>query len=362
MRFILLYGRMDGTKELSENNLCSGRYIGISFMKKKVFTIFSLIILLMVMVVLGLAFGSVKIGMDDITRVICGQDKGSTVCVLIVNVRLPRVLGGLFAGFGLAVAGVILQGVMNNSLASPNTIGVNSGAGFGVMLALLFVPAGSAVLPVSAFAGAMITTLLIFALAGLSDSSRTTIVLAGITVSAFFNAGINTVKLLNMDITVNMTSFLIGSLSGLTLEKLFVPAAGITCALVLTLLLARPLNLLGLGDDIAHSLGLPVKKTRFAFLALSSILAGCVVSYAGLLSFIGLIVPHICRKLFGNDARFLLPCSALLGGSFVIFCDLMGRVLFAPFELPAGIPMAFIGGPFFLYLLLQKKGGRRINA
>ena len=91
-------------------------------------------------------------------------------------------------------------------------------------------------------------------------------------------------------------------------------------------------------------------------------MAGCVVSYAGLLSFVGLIVPHICRQLFGNDARFLLPCSALLGGSFVLFCDLAGRILFAPFELPAGILMAFIGGPFFLYLLLKKKGGRRINA
>lgn len=332
------------------------------FMKKKLLAIFSLIILLVVMVVLGLLFGSVKIGINDIWRVICGLDQGSTVYVLIINVRLPRVLGGLFAGFGLSVAGVILQGVMNNSLASPNTVGVNSGAGFGVMLALLFFPAGSAALPMFAFAGAIITTLFIFALARLSDSSRTTIVLAGITVSAFFNAGINTVKLLNMDISVNMTTFLIGSLSGITLERLFIPAAGITCALVFVLLLARPLNLLELGDDIAHSLGLPVKGTRSAFLILSSILAGCVVSYSGLLSFIGLIVPHICRRLFGNDARFLLPCSALLGGSFVIFCDLLGRVLFAPFELPAGIPMAFIGGPFFLYLLLQKKGGRRINA
>jgi len=127
-------------------------------------------------------------------------------------------------------------------------------------------------------------------------------------------------------------------------------------------MLAVPLNLLGLGDDIAHSLGLRVSLTRFLLLVLSSVLAGCVVSYAGLLSFIGLVVPHICRRLFGNDARFLLPCSALLGASFVILCDLFGRVLFAPFELPAGIIMSFIGGPFFLYLLLKKKGGRRVHA
>ena len=113
--------------------------------------------------------------------------------------------------------------------------------------------------------------------------------------------------------------------------------------------------MLGLGDDIARSLGLRVSLTRFLLLSLASILAGCVVSF-------GLIIPHICRRLFGNDARFLLPCSALLGGSFVLLCDLLGRILFSPFELPAGIIMSFVGGPFFLYLLLKKKGGRRVHA
>ena len=206
------------------------------------------------------------------------------------------------------------------------------------------------------------TSLFVFALAYLADSSRTTIVLAGITISSFFNAGINTLKLLDTEISINLTSFMIGSLSGLTLRKLILPCICILTAFCLSLLFARSLNLLGLGDDIARSLGLKVSLTRFLLLLLASVMAGCVVSYAGLLSFVGLIVPHICRQLFGNDARFLLPCSALLGGSFVLFCDLAGRILFAPFELPAGILMAFIGGPFFLYLLLKKKGGRRINA
>ena len=227
---------------------------------------------------------------------------------------------------------------------------------------MIFFPANSAALPVFAFLGALLTTLAIFLLASLSDSSRTTIILAGITVSTFLNAAINTVKLLDTDITINLTSFLIGTLSGLTAQRILFPGICIIGAFFLSLMLAVPLNLLGLGDDIAHSLGLRVSLTRFLLLVLSSVLAGCVVSYAGLLSFIGLVVPHICRRLFGNDARFLLPCSALLGASFVILCDLFGRVLFAPFELPAGIIMSFIGGPFFLYLLLKKKGGRRVHA
>ena len=330
--------------------------------KHKKITILLLFILLIFAVIAGISFGSVMIAPEDIIAALGKKNAGSTAYLLITTVRIPRVLGGLFAGIGLASSGVILQSVMNNSLASPNTIGVNSGSGFFVMLSMLLFPANTALTPFFAFLGALLTTISIFLLASLSDSSRTTIILAGITISSFLNAGINTIKLLNTDLTINMTSFLIGSLSGLTMSKLVLPCTCILLAFFLSLFFAKPLNILGLGDDIARSLGLRVGLTRFLLLTLSSILAGCVVSYAGLLSFIGLIVPHICRHLFGNDVRFLLPCSALLGASFVIFCDLLGRVLFSPFELPAGIIMSFIGGPFFLYLLLKKKGGRRVHA
>ena len=328
----------------------------------KSITILLMCMLLLVSVCAGILFGSVNIAFKDILHCLTGADRSSTSYILITTVRIPRVLGGLFAGIGLSCSGVILQGVMNNSLASPSTIGVNSGSGFAVMLAMIFFPANSFALPVFAFCGALLTTLLIFVLAALSDSSRTTIILAGITVSSFLSAGINTIKLLNTDITVNLTSFLIGSLSGLTLSRLILPCLCIAIAFFVSLFLAQPLNMLGLGDDIARSLGLRVSLTRFLLLSLASILAGCVVSFAGLLGFIGLIIPHICRRLFGSDARFLLPCSALLGGSFVLSCDLLGRMIFSPFELPAGIIMSFVGGPFFLYLLLKKKGGRRVHA
>ncbi len=216
--------------------------------------------------------------------------------------------------------------------------------------------------PAAAFMGALSTTLVIFLLAYMADSSRTTIILAGITVSSFLSAGINTIKLLDTDITINLTTFMIGSLSGITFDHLKYPAAAIVTALLLSFFLTEPLNILGLGDDIARSLGLNVTSVRLILLVLSSVLSGCVVSYAGLLSFVGLIVPHICRRLFGNDARYLLPCSALLGACFVLTCDILGRVVFAPFELPAGVLMSFVGGPFFLYLLFKKKGGRRVNA
>ena len=330
--------------------------------EKKPFIIFFLFLLLILSILFNILCGSVLVSLHDILEVLAGNDTSSTAHLLITTVRIPRIFGGVLAGIGLSVSGVILQGVMNNSLASPNTIGVNSGAGFAVMLAMLLFPSYSSTIPLFSFLGALFTTLIIFLLAYLADSSRMTIILAGITVSSFLSAGINTIKLLDTDITVNLTSFMIGSLSGLTLNHLALPAVFILAAFFLACLLGRFLNLLTLGDDIARSLGLHVGAVRFLLLVISSILAGCVVSFAGMLSFVGLIVPHICRQLFGNDARFLIPCSALLGSSFVLLCDLLGRVLFSPFELPVGILMSFIGGPFFLYLLLRRKGGRRIHA
>ncbi|MDE5697125.1 MAG: iron ABC transporter permease [Lachnospiraceae bacterium] len=328
-------------------------------MRKK---ILFLVILLILCILASILLGSVPLSPINVLQCLAGLDRDSTTYILVNTVRLPRAAGACLAGMGLAAAGVILQNVMNNSLASPNTIGVNSGAGFAVMLTLMSGGSYTSAVPAAAFMGALITTLIIFGLAYTADSSRTTIILAGITVSSFLNAGINTIKLLDTDITVNLTTFMIGSLSGITFGHLKFPAAAIVTALLLSLLLTRPLNILGLGDDIARSLGLNVTFVRLILLTLSSVLSGCVVSYAGLLSFVGLIVPHICRRLFGNDARYLLPCSALLGACFVLICDILGRVLFAPFELPAGVLMSFVGGPFFLYLLFKKKGGRRVNA
>lgn len=321
-----------------------------------------LCILLFASFSLSILLGSVPIPISEVWGSLLSQNTDSTAYTLITAVRIPRAFGGLFAGIGLAVSGVILQSVMNNALAGPGTIGVNSGSGFCIMLAMLLFPQNNFLMPLSAFCGAFFTSLAIFLLAYLADSSRTTIILAGITISSFLNAGINMIKILDTELSVNLTSFMAGSLSGLTSTRLYLPCLGILAALLLSLCMSRALNILNLGDDIARSLGMNVPLTRLTLLLLASLLAGCVVSFGGLISFVGLIVPHICRQLFGNDARFLLPCSALLGGSLVLVCDLLGRILFRPFELPVGILTSLIGGPFFLYLLLKKKGGRRVNA
>lgn len=331
--------------------------------KHKKLSIFILLIfILLISMFLSILLGSVRLEPGEVISCLTGRDASSVASVLIYGIRLPRMFAALIAGMGLSCAGVILQSVMNNSLASPNTIGVNSGAGFAVMTGLLIMHGSSAYSSVFAFAGALITTLLVFAIAYMGDQSRTTIILAGITISSLLGAGINTIKLIDNEITINITTFMIGTLNGVTARAIRLPAIGIIAAVIIAMFFGRAINILNLGEDIARSLGLNVTVTRFILLTLSSIMAGCVVSYAGLLSFVGLIVPHIGRRLFGNDARILLPCSAFLGAVFVILCDLAGRVIAAPYELPAGIIMSFVGGPFFLYLLLRRKGGRRVNA
>jgi len=332
-------------------------------MRHKNAVLFSgLALLLLFSVVLGIMTGSVPVSLSEILAVLFGRDSSSTACVLITGIRIPRVLGGLFAGAGLAGAGVILQGVMNNALASPNTIGVNSGAGFSVMIAMILFPGSLAAVSAFSFFGALLTTLLIFGLAYFADRSRVTIILAGIALSSFLSAGINMMKLMDTDLTINLTSFMIGSLSGLTLQKMILPAAAIVIASCAAFLFMNVLNILSLGDDIARSLGMRVNRDRFILLVLSSVMAGAAVSFAGMLGFVGLIVPHICRRILGNDARILFPGTLLLGASFVILSDLLGRTVFSPFELPVGIIMSFVGGPFFLYLLMRKKGGKRISA
>ena len=330
--------------------------------RKNILLFIILILLLLVSFFLGLLFGSVKIPAVETLKVITGQIREGKNYILIATVRLPRVFGCIGAGVGLATAGVILQNVMNNSLASPNTIGVNSGAGLAVMLSMVLFPEAIGSRPVLAFAGALITSLLVFALAWGSGASRTTVILAGITVSAFFSAGINLIKILDDDIALNINTFMIGSVAGVSMKDIRLPLIIILLVFLTACLFSGHLNVLALGDDIAGPLGMNVNAVRFFLLTLSSLLAGAVISYTGLLSFVGLIVPHICRRLFGSDNRILIPASGLLGASYVLLCDLLGRLIAAPYELPAGIIMSFIGGPFFLFLLLKRKGGRRVAA
>ena len=211
-----------------------------------------------------------------------------------------------------------------------------------------------ALVPVAAFFGALVVAGLIFAISSLAGSSRLTVVLAGMAFTAIFTAGMNTVLIVNPDAYVGASGFLTGGLSGVKLSDVILPGCAICATLVLGLLQGRRLNLLSLGDQQAHSLGLDIQKERLVALATAAVLAGCAVSFAGLVGFVGLIVPHAVRSLVGHDNRRVLAMAPVLGGLLVCLCDSLARTLFSPYEIPVGIVLSLLGGPFFIYLVLIK--------
>ena len=305
---------------------------------------------------LSLCVGSQGVALPRLLAALRAGDPADPVRRIVLYVRLPRMAAGLCCGAAMAVAGALLQAVLNNAMASPNVIGVNAGAGFFALLAGVLLPQRA--VPGAAFAGALVTALLIYLLALRAGLARTTLVLAGLAVSGILTAGVNTMRLLFPEGVTGADGFLIGGLSGVSLTAVGSALPYLAAGGVLALFLAPELNILALGEQTAASLGLPVGRTRLASILAAALLAGAAVSFAGLISFVGLLVPHIARRLVGVDHRVLLPACALLGASFLLVCDTAARTLFAPYELPVGILLNVIGGVFFLYLLLGRKRGR----
>lgn len=314
-------------------------------------------VLLVLVTAAGFMLGSSSVSVGELAAWATGAPLPDAARSILENVRLPRVLAALLSGAALAVAGALIQAALDNPLASPNVIGVNSGAGLAVLLAASFAPGVPWLPPLAAFGGALLTALIIFLLSLGPGVSRLTVVLAGIAITTVFGAGMNTILIVDPDAYIGSSNFLVGGLSGVLMGDLGWPALYIACGLVAALAGAGRLNLLALGDEAAHHLGVNVRATRLALLAVAAVLAGAAVSFAGLLGFVGLIVPHMVRFFTGHDNRWVVPVSALAGAAFVVGCDLLARVLFAPYELPVGILMAFLGGPFFIYLILKNRGG-----
>ncbi len=275
---------------------------------------------------------------------------------VFLHVRLPRMLGCLLAGSGLAVAGMILQTVLANPLASPNILGIQSGAGLMTVLSAALFPAAFGLRMPASFLGAFLASLFVMLLAKKVRASRSTIVLAGLAVSQIFSACIDLILTLAPDSLTGYTDFRIGSLAGITLNRLLFPALCIVGAIVFTLLCARQLELMQLGQRDAQCAGLDVNHWMLGFLALASLLAGSVISFTGMIGFVGLIVPHMVRRLSPGPLMKQLVSCLLLGPAFLLLADLLARTVAAPYEIPAGILLTLAGGPYFLCLLLKGKG------
>lgn len=326
------------------------------FFQTKIFAItFSLVV---ITVLCSICLGAAKLSLQDLyVAVTQGTDSGMAGRIFWY-VRLPRTLACVVAGAGLAVSGAIIQNVLNNKLASPGIIGVNAGAGLAVTVSCAFGTLSGWVIAGSAFAGALLAVLIVALTAQKVGASKTTVILGGVAVNSFLNAITEAIINLIPEVGISTADFRVGGFSSVAYTRLVPAGILIVVAIMVVLTLCNELDVMALGEDTAQGLGLSVKKMRTVFLVLAALLAGASVSFAGLLGFVGLIVPHIGRNLVGSESKKLIPFSALCGASLVTLCDLIARVAFAPYEVPVGIFMSMIGGPFFIALLMKKRGGR----
>lgn len=306
------------------------------------FTIFAM--------VASLTLGSVDISFSTIVHTLLGNVQ-TTDEMVIWNIRFPRNIVGALVGANLAVSGAILQAVMKNPLADPGIVGVSSGAGLAGVIMLIFMPEASILLTPVAFVGAMLSAAAVYALAWKNGIRPTRIILAGVAVSAFLGSGISALLVFYSDKVQGALLWMVGGLSARSWPQVETLFPYTILGLVLVLAGCKALTILSLGDETARGLGVPVERVRFSMTAVAALLAAGAVSVAGLIGFVGLVVPHIVRLIIGTDYKYVIPGSAILGAGVLVFCDTLGRVAFSPIEIPAGIIMAFLGAPFFLYLL-----------
>lgn len=297
--------------------------------------------------------GAVAIPVSALGDILNGGGDNASRQILL-NIRLPRAIVAALVGMNLAVSGAVLQAVMKNPLADPHIIGISSGAGLAGIFVIVLFPALEYLIVPTAFCGAMLAAACIYILAWKNGIRPLRIVLAGVAVSSFLGAGISAILVLYSDRVHGALMWMVGGLAARSWPHVEIILPYAVIGFILAVCGARYLNILQLGDDVAKGLGVNVELVRLVFTAIGALLAASAVSVAGLLGFVGLIVPHTVRLLTGSDYRFLIPSSALLGIAVVTYSDTLARVAFAPLELPVGIFMAALGAPFFLFLLRKE--------
>lgn len=317
--------------------------------------------LLVLTLLLGLTFlaanvyGAAEVAPRDIFNILFRNQDSGMYTVIIRQVRFPRNILACMVGASLSLAGAIMQGMMRNPMASPSVLGVTTGASTATYLMYIFFPASLSLVPMGAFAGALVTTFLIFVFAWKGGLNPTRFILSGVALSSVLTAVNNILIIRYPNILEGLSGFMVGGLSARSWPQVRMVTPYFLVGTVLALLCANKLNVIMMGDELATSLGVDVDRVRMALIAISSLLAASAVSVAGLISFVGLCVPHIMRLYIGSDYRYLMPASALGGALILTLCDTVGRVILRPSEIPVGIIMALLGAPFFLWMLRRKE-------
>ncbi|MGG2200428.1 FecCD family ABC transporter permease [Paenibacillus validus] len=325
--------------------------------RKGLLTALVLCLVLLVLSLVSLSMGSVRIPFTEVIMAVIGHN-GESSGVVVVEFRLPRVVAAILIGAAMAVSGALLQGVIRNPLAAPDLLGVTGGASVAVV-AFMTLSAGAYSIhwvPVIAIVGAFAAAALNYMLAWKKGVSPFRLVLIGIGISTAMGA-LTTFILISGPayLASQVLNWITGSIYGTNWKYMAALFPWVAVFLPLAFLFAKELNVQSLGEDVAVGLGSRLQLNRFMLLAISVSLAGAAVGVAGTISFIGLLAPHMARKLAGNSYKILLPISALLGAIIVLLADLAGRMLFQPLDIPAGVFTAGIGAPFFMYLLYKRR-------
>jgi iron complex transport system permease protein len=307
--------------------------------------------------VASLLLGTAEVSFSKFVALAFGSlDANDPARLIILRIRLPRIILAGLSGFSLALGGVVFQALLRNPLADPFILGISSSSAFGAIVGILLGFTFSFGVPLMSFAGALLAVYLVLALgAKRMGMESSTILLTGVILNAFFTAVIMFFISVATDSRLHtMLFWLYGDLSQSRYASLLVLAPVLVVAFFILFGFAKELNLITTGEEIALQLGVDVEKAKKTCLVLVSLVIGIVVSFSGLIGFVGLIVPHLARMAFGSDHRLLIPVASLGGAGFLIAADTLARLLISPSELPVGVITAFLGAPFFLYLLRVK--------
>lgn len=311
-----------------------------------------LTVILLLSGIVALSVGTVSVPMSKVAAVFAGSGEVSdTERAILLDVRLPRLLLAICVGAGLSVAGLVFQALLRNPLAEPYILGISSGGTVGTLIALAL-SLGTLGTSLTSFAGSALVMFLVYAAAhrrGQMDTNA--LLLAGVMIGAFFNAIVLLIIALMHQELRNAFVWLMGNLSNATADAIQLVGPVVAGASAILLWHAKSYNLVATGDESALQLGVRVKAVKRLSYVVASLITGLVVSVSGVVGFVGLIIPHICRILFGPDHRLLLPASFLLGATFMVLTDLISRTVLAPAEIPVGAVTAAIGAPVFIYLL-----------
>ena len=373
-------------KEDIDNDTFEGKYDAT--IRKKLLLILSLGILSIIFLCLGTCLGAVDIPFIDLIRVflhpifgdLIGEPSQSYYSSFIFDGRMPRMFMIILTGISLGIAGMVMQGLLRNPLVSPFTLGVSTAASFGAALAILFGPIffgsliGSHVFIGSvkfyfddlsailfAFLMAMFSMGLILLLSRGKDISRSTVILAGVVISYLFQAGIMATKYFSDDQQLReITLWIMGRFSGVEWGSIIILTPIVILCSIYLMKTALDINAMSAGDEVASSLGVDVVKLRRNGLIVCTLVTAACLSFTGVIGFVGLMAPHLCRMIIGNDARYLLPASGLMGVAILAISDLFCRMIIKPGELPIGVVLYIIGGLFFIWLIANRKWSRKL--